>query len=75
MKQTMYITTFRDTQHGVTRYFGPFATMQLAFNFRDKLIPTKPGGRKDCVALQPFTSFETEMVNERIRQERQSHAA
>lgn len=72
MKPATYLVLFKDEREQPTRYFGPFPSPTVAEYFKAELPEPLETGCCRIVTIQPFTSNEGSVVNEKIRLERQS---
>ena len=66
MKQPSFIVEHKDSQHTITRFFGPFVSLAIATEFRDSLPKPLSGGESRIRTLQRYTSQEHDLVSRLI---------
>ena len=75
MKPTQYLVYYKDSPKAVGRYFGPFASIEIANRFLDELPTPLEGGSKGYRLTQPFTSSDTSIIRDLLSQEREKALA
>lgn len=75
MRQTSTLVVFKDGPESDVRYFGPFVDIVIAQEFAKALVEPLPGGFKGYRSTQPYTSNETSLINDVIKQSRLTDTA
>lgn len=75
MKQSSYIVYYKDSPKANGRYFGPFASIELAGVFLKELPEPLEGGSKGYRITQPHTMSDINIIRGLLGTEREKLAA